>query len=125
MTAKRVLVIDDEADIRAVAEIALQALGGWEVLLASSGAEGLSKAVSEQPDAILLDVMMPVMDGVATLRALQTEPATQAIPVILMTAKAQASEQRRFAELGVAAVITKPFKATTLANQIAAALGWN
>ncbi|OUL19140.1 response regulator [Nostoc sp. 106C] len=124
MTTKRILIIDDEYDIRAVAELALKAVGAWQVSTAASGSEGVAKAVAEQPDAILLDVMMPDMDGIATFQALQANPATKSIPVILLTAKAQATEKRRFAELAVRAVITKPFKAMKLPAQIAAALNW-
>lgn len=96
---KRILIIDDEYDIRAVAQLTLKAVGGWDVSSASSGDEGLAKAADEQPDVILLDVMMPEMDGIETFHALQANPVTQSIPVILMTAKVQAAEQRRFAEL--------------------------
>ena len=124
MSAKRILIVDDEYDIRAVAELALKTVAKWEVLTAASGSEGLNKAITEQPDAILLDVMMPDMDGIATLQALQANPATESIPVILMTAKTQAADQRRFAELGVAGIITKPFKAMQLSAQVVAALGW-
>jgi two-component system, OmpR family, alkaline phosphatase synthesis response regulator PhoP len=124
VTAKRVLIIDDEFDIRSVAQLALKAVAGWEVFTAESGSEGIEIAAENQPDAILLDVMMPDMDGVATYKALQANPATQPIPVILMTAKAQASEKRQFAELGVAAIITKPFKAMKLHSEISSILGW-
>jgi two-component system, OmpR family, alkaline phosphatase synthesis response regulator PhoP len=122
---KRILIIDDEFDIRAVAQLTLKTTGAWDVLLAASGAEGLIKAVNEQPDAILLDVMMPDMDGIETFRALQADSATQAIPVILMTAKVQPAEQRRFAELRIAGVIAKPFKAMKLSDQIIKILGWD
>ncbi|NMG11748.1 response regulator [Brasilonema sp. UFV-L1] len=125
MTSKLILIIDDEYDIRAVAELALKAVGGWQVSTAVSGSEGLTKAAAEQPDVILLDVMIPDMDGIATLRALQANPVTYSIPVILLTAKVQAAEEHRFAQLGVRAIITKPFKAMKLPGQIAAALGWN
>lgn len=125
MTIKRILIIDDEYDIRAVAQLTLKTVGGWEALGAASGNEGLAKAADEQPDVILLDVMMPDMDGIETFRALRNNPATQSIPVILMTAKVQAAEQRRFAELEVAGIITKPFKAMKLPEQIANILGWN
>jgi two-component system alkaline phosphatase synthesis response regulator PhoP len=121
---KRILVIDDESDIRAVAQLTLQTIGGWDVLLANSGTEGLEKAANEQPDVILLDVMMPDMDGIATFRALKLNPLTQSIPVILLTAKVQAAEQRQFSELGVAGIIAKPFKAMKLPGQIAKTLGW-
>ncbi len=122
---KHILIIDDEFDIRAVAQLTLKAVGGWDVSLAASGAEGLTKAAAEQPDVILLDVMMPDMDGIETFRALQANSSTQAIPVILMTAKVQAAEQRQFAELGIAGVIAKPFKAMKLPGQIAKTLGWD
>lgn len=125
MSAKRILIIDDDSEILAVAQLTLKAVGGWQVSIATSGAEGLTKAAAENPDAILLDVMMPDMDGIATLQALQTNPVTQAIPVIFMTAKVQASEQKRFANLGVAATIVKPFKAMQLPAQIAKILGWD
>ena len=125
MTTRRILIIDDEYDIRAVAQLTLKTVAGWDVSLAASGKEGLVKAADEQPDVILLDVMMPDMDGIETLRALQANPATQSIPVIFMTAKVQAAEQRRFTELGVAGIIPKPFKAMKLSGQIAETLGWN
>jgi CheY-like chemotaxis protein len=125
MKPKRILIIDDEYDIRAVAQLALKTVGGWEVETAASGQEGIERAIAQQPDAILLDVMMPEMDGIATLQALQANPATRSIPVIFLTAKAQASDQRRFADLGVTAVMIKPFKATKLPSQIAAALHWS
>jgi CheY-like chemotaxis protein len=124
MTTRHVLIIDDEYDIRAVAELSLKAVGGWQVSTAASGSEGVAKAANEQPDVILLDVMMPDMDGIATFQVLQANSATKSIPVILLTAKTQAAEQRRFAELGVRAIITKPFKAMKLPAQIAAALDW-
>lgn len=125
MTAKRILVIDNEQYIQEVAQICLETTAGWEVLTASSGREGLLKAQSEQPDAILLDVMMPDMDGVATFEKLQDNPATQHIPVMLLTAKIQASDRRRYAELGIKATIAKPFNPLDLANQVAQALGWS
>ena len=124
MTTRRILIIDDEYDIRAVAQLTLKTVGGWDVSLAASGAEGLRQAADEQPDVIFLDVMMPDMDGIETFRALQANPATQSIPVILMTAKVQAAEQRQFAELGVSGIISKPFKAMKLPSQIAQTLGW-
>jgi CheY-like chemotaxis protein len=124
MAAKRVLLIDDEDDIREVAQVSLEMVGNWEVITASSGAEGLARAVADRPDAILLDVMMPDLDGPSTYGRLQANPTTRDIPVILLTAKVQASDQRRFADLGVAAVIAKPFDPLTLAGQVAGALGW-
>jgi len=118
-------VIDDEDDIREVAQLCLEMLGGWQVLTASSGSEGLVLAEVEQPDAILLDVMMPDTDGIATFRELQANRITQHIPVILLTAKVQSADRHQFAGLGVTALITKPFDPLTLAEQVAAALGWS
>jgi CheY-like chemotaxis protein len=100
-------------------------VGGYEVLLARSGAEGLAMARAEIPDTILLDVMMPEMDGPSTFRKLQENPATRKIPVIFITAKVQAADQRRFKDLGVTSVIAKPFDPVKLASQVSAALGWD
>jgi CheY-like chemotaxis protein len=122
--ARRILIIDDEDDIREIAALSLESVAGWEVLSASSGAQGLARAIEHQPDAILLDVMMPGMDGPTIFRELRKNPATARIPVLLLTAKVQGSDQRRFADLGVEAVLFKPFDPLTLSTQIAAVLGW-
>ena len=122
--ARRVLIIDDEEDIREVAALSLETVAGWDVVLAGSGAAGIAKAQDYQPDAILLDVMMPGMDGPTTFRELQALPETANIPVILLTAKVQAADQRRFSDLGVATVMFKPFDPLTLAQEISSALGW-
>ncbi len=124
MTTKRILVVDNEQYIQEVAKVCLETVAGWEVLLASSGKECLTQAEAEQPDAILLDVMMPDMDGMTTFQKLQENPATQAIPVILLTAKIQSSDRRRYAQVGTIAAIAKPFNPLELAGQIASALGW-
>jgi CheY-like chemotaxis protein len=122
--SRRVLVIDDEDDIREVAQLALEAVAGWEVFGAGSGAEGLRVAAERLPDAILLDVMMPEMDGPSTFRALRAQPASAEIPVILLTAKVQASDRTRFQDLGVSGVLTKPFDPMELSRQIEEVLGW-
>jgi CheY-like chemotaxis protein len=121
----RILLIDDEDDIREVASLTLEATAGWEVITASSGASGIRAAIAEQPDAILMDVMMPEMDGPTTFREMQKNPLISDIPVILLTAKVQGVDQRRFADLGVAAVLFKPFDPMTLAQQIAKVLHWD
>jgi CheY-like chemotaxis protein len=121
---KRVLIVDDEDDIREVAALSLEATSDWTILTASSGREGLATAAEESPDAILMDVMMPGMDGPTTFKQLQLNPATANIPVVLLTAKVQGVDQRRFAGLGVAGVLFKPFDPLTLAAQISQALGW-
>lgn len=125
VSTKRVLIIDDEDDVREVAQTSLEMMGGWEVSTAGSSTEGLIKAEAEQPDAVLLDVMLPDMDGPTTFHRLQENPRTQRIPVILLTAKVQVADQRRLAGLGVAAVLTKPFDPIALAAQIAEVLGWD
>lgn len=125
MTTKRILVVDNEQYIREVAQICLETVADWQVITAGSGSEGLTKAQAEQPDAILLDVMMPDMDGLTTFQKLQANSTTQHIPVILLTAKVQASDHRRYAELGMIAAIAKPFNPLQLADQVAAALGWS
>lgn len=124
MSNRRILLVDDEDDIREVAQLSLEMVAGWDVLTASSGREALMRAASEKPDAILLDVMMPGMDGPTTFRALQESEHTRAIPVILLTAKVQASDRKRFDDLGVAGVLSKPFDPMELANQVSQALGW-
>ncbi len=124
MATKRILIIEDDDDIREVTKLSLEIGAGWEVFGASSGQEGLAKAASEQPDAILLDVMMPDMDGTLTFEKLRADQATRHIPVVFLTAKIQASDRRRYADLGVSAVIAKPFDPLTLAPQVAKFLGW-
>ncbi len=125
MTTKRILVVDNEEYIQEVTKICLETVANWEVLTASSGKEGMTKAEKFQPDAILLDVMMPDMDGLTTFQKLQANPATQTIPVILLTAKIQASDRRRYAQMGIKAAIAKPFNPLELAGQVANALGWS
>lgn len=121
----RVLIVDDEDDIREVAQLSLEMTTGWEVITAASGAEGVTRAATERPDAILLDVMMPELDGPATFERLQANPATREIPVVLLTAKVQAADQRRLSELGVAGVLSKPFDPMRLAADLAGVLGWS
>jgi CheY-like chemotaxis protein len=123
---RRILIIDDEDDIREVAALSLEAIAGWEILTASSGAEGMAIAANaaSKPDAILMDVMMPEVDGPTTFGLMQQNPAIAGIPVLLLTAKVQGVDQRRFANLGVSAVLFKPFDPLTLSQQISQALGW-
>jgi CheY-like chemotaxis protein len=93
-------------------------------MVANSGAQGLTRAAMYKPDAILLDVMMPGMDGPTTFRELQKNPTTAKIPVLFLTAKVQAHDRARFANLGIQAVLVKPFDPLTLSTQIAGVLGW-
>lgn len=121
----RVLVVDDEPDIREIAQLALERLAGWTVLLASDGAHALVLAAQEQPEAVILDVMMPGMDGLETARRLASGSATCAIPVLLLTAKAMSAEQAQLASEPVAGVLIKPFDPLRLAADIERALGWS
>ena len=124
MADKRVLIIDDEDSIREVAKICLELVGGWDVSTCGSGLEGLVIAIDQQPDAILLDVMMPGMDGPQTFKRLQEEAATKSIPVILLTGRENPSEDEEFNSLGVRGIISKPFDPLTLSSDVSKVLGW-
>ncbi|NEO52272.1 MAG: response regulator [Okeania sp. SIO3B5] len=124
MTKKRILLIDDEEDIREVAQLSLEIVGGWQVITGSSGGEAVAKAEAEQPDAILLDVMMPEIDGFSTLKQLRANQATQQIPVIFLTAKVCSEDRHQFLQLGINGIITKPFDPMSLATQVETILGW-
>ena len=125
MSTKRILIVDDEPDIREVVQVSLETVSGWQVITAESGDEGIARAKQEKPDAILLDAMMPNMDGPVTFQKLQADPSTKQIPVIMFTAKVQQTDRKRFAEMGVKEIITKPFDPMKLGSQIAAILGWS
>jgi CheY-like chemotaxis protein len=120
---KCVLIVDDEEDVLSVTRMGLEMSTGWQVLTATSGQEALAIATVQQPDLILLDWMMPGMDGRATLQALRANPTTANIPVILVTAKAQSPDGDTFAGVDVVAVLTKPLRPLKLAAQIDQALG--
>jgi CheY-like chemotaxis protein len=118
----KVLIVDDENDIRRVTRLSLARVGKMDVCDAANGPEAVQKALAEQPDAILLDVMMPAMDGPSTLAVLRGNPATADIPVIFLTAKVMASEIERLRGLGVAGVLTKPFDPMTFSGEVRALL---
>ena len=124
MASKRVLIIDDEETIQTVVQFGIQMITSWDVLTANSGMTGIAIAQIERLDVILLDVMMPEMDGIATFKALQSHPSTAKIPIIFLTAKAQTTEKRQFHDLGISGVITKPFNSLDLPEQIAKLLHW-
>lgn len=124
MLTKSILLIDDEPNLAQVIAVCLESFKGWKVQIANSGKAGLSIVESLKPDAILLDVMMPEMDGITVFSHLQQNPNTQNIPVILLTAKVQTSDRARFAQLGVAGIIAKPFEPLKIADQIAELLKW-
>ncbi len=115
---QRVLCVEDEPDIRSVIKLALEAVGGFSVLLCNSGKEAIEKAPAFAPDFILLDAMMPGMDGPSTLKALREIPALANVPVAFMTAKVQTSEIAGFKALGALDVIAKPFNPRTLADTV-------
>ncbi len=121
---KCILIVDDEESIQQVVRLSLRLEASWESITASSGKEGIAQAEKYHPDAILLDVMMPDLDGISTFEALDKNPKTRSIPVILLTAKTRSAEKRLFQTMGVAGVITKPFTPLTLASQIAKLLNW-
>jgi CheY-like chemotaxis protein len=122
---RRILLVEDEDDIREVAQASLELTRGWEVHAASSGIDGLARALELQPDAILLDVMMPDLDGPGTFAELKRNAATASIPVIFLTAKVHSSERNRFMELGAVGVLPKPFDPMTLGDDVAGLLGWS
>jgi CheY-like chemotaxis protein len=118
MEIRKILLAEDEADIRKVAQISLQFRGGWVVLLATDGEDCLAKAAQDPPDLILLDCMMPKLDGYETCRRLKQDPALRQIPVIFLTAKAQEAEVRKGLSLGAVGYLIKPFNPMSLAAEI-------
>lgn len=114
----KVLIIDDEEDTRSIASMSLGLLGGHDVVEASSGQEGIERAATEKPDVILLDLLMPGMDGAETLTNLRNNPDTTEIPVIFLTVKGMFSEFDQLKKLGALAVLNKPFDPTLLSGQI-------
>jgi len=122
---KCILIVDDEADVREVTQLGLEMGTDWTVLTAASGTEAIAITTKNQPDAILLDMMMPDMDGRATLKQLKANDATRGIPVILVTAKAQQSNLPDFQDLDVVAIVAKPFRPLKLAAEISGILNWD
>jgi two-component system, OmpR family, alkaline phosphatase synthesis response regulator PhoP len=123
-TSRHILIVDDEARIREVVRACLVKLAQWKATLATSGFEALQTAAIERPDAILLDVSMPGMDGIETFTRLRAHPETCSIPVIFLTAKVQPSEQAQYQQLGGAGLIIKPFDPVQLPQEISRLLGW-
>lgn len=113
-----VLLVDDDPDIRMVARMSLARVGKWTVHAAGSGAEALALLATTTPDVVLLDVMMPLMDGPTLLARIRANPAWSAIPVIFLSAKVQAREVKHYLELGAAGVIVKPFDPMKLPDEI-------
>jgi len=124
LTTRRILFVDDEFDVRRVVQTCLEKIAHWTVIVAESGEEGLRKARTEHPDAIVLDVMMPGMDGYQFLNALLLQPETRSIPVVLLTAKADSLDVKQYEVMGIKGLIGKPFNPLTLHREIAACLNW-
>lgn len=122
MTQTRILYVDDEDDIREVATMALELDADFAVRTCASGAESLPVAAEWRPDIILLDVMMPHMDGPTTLARLRENPATADIPVVFITARTQTTEVEQFLALGACGVLAKPFDPMTLGDAVRAYL---
>ncbi len=122
--SRRVLLVDDEPDVRAVARLSLEKVGGWQVVEASGGNQAVEIATAEQFDAVLLDVMMPGLDGPATFTLLQADPRTAALPVILFTARVDRTARDAWLDSGVKGVLAKPFDPMRLPAEMAAVLGW-
>lgn len=114
----RILLVEDEPDIQEIAKLALEALGGFEVEICGSGHDALARGPGFAPDLVLLDVMMPGMDGPSTLRAMREQSGLAGIPVIFMTAKVQPAEVAQYKELGALDVVAKPFDPMTLAETV-------
>lgn len=115
---EHVLCVEDEPDIRMIAQLALETVGGLRVSLCNSGCEAVDTARREHPDLVVMDVMMPGLDGPGALRALRDHPDTRELPVVFMTAKVQPEEVRQLLSLGALAVVAKPFDPMTLADQL-------
>lgn len=114
----RILLVEDDPSIQMIARVSLESVGGFTVKICSSGSEALRDGPAFHPELILLDVMMPEMDGPATLKALREVPALQGTPVIFMTAKVQPQEVAHYRSLGAVEVITKPFDPMGLSNRV-------
>ncbi len=121
---RRVLVVDDDELILEVAEMSLTMVGGWEVTTATGGQEALDRCARDLPDAVVMDVMMPGMDGSTAALLISQDPAISHIPVVLLTAKAQAAEDAQKSGLPVVGVLAKPFDPMTLPSQLSTMLGW-
>jgi CheY-like chemotaxis protein len=115
---QRILLVEDEKDIQIVARLALEDIGTFQVLVCSSGQEALAKAPAFEPDLILLDVLMPDLDGLATLEAMRGVPSLASVPVIFLTARARSQDVQEYRRAGALDVILKPFDPLTLAEQI-------
>lgn len=124
MSVPTVLVVDDNDDIRELAQLCLESVDGWTVLTAGSGAAAIESARENHPDAVLLDMMMPEMDGLTTFEHLQSDASTRDIPVLLFTAKLQARDRQIWDGTAIRGTIAKPFDPMTLGDQVSRTLNW-
>ncbi|WP_245155018.1 response regulator [Nocardioides sp. 1609] len=124
-TPPTILVVDDDDSIREITQVTLEVVAGWTVIPASGGEAAILLARSHRPDLVLLDLMMPIIDGRATFAALQSDERTADIPVVLLTAKLQVGGPQPWDDMNVAGVISKPFNPMTLGEEIATMLGWD
>jgi CheY-like chemotaxis protein len=118
MKIAKVMIVDDDDDVRAVTALAASKIGGWDVVSVASGEAAIEQSRGERPDVILLDVMMPSMDGPATMARLREDPVTADTPIIFLTAKVQQHEVVAYLALGAQGVIRKPFDVTQLPSEI-------
>jgi CheY-like chemotaxis protein len=122
--SRRILVVDDDEDVRRLAVMSLARVGGHDVRSVGSGAECLEELTAQRPDVVVLDVMMPVMDGPATLAAIRDSGTTHDLPVVFLTAGIVAADMDRLRSLPVSGVLQKPFDPMTLPSQLAELLDW-
>ena len=123
-STKTILLIDDEEYICQVVESCVELFSNWQITSTRSGEEGLAASAIAKPDAIVLDMLMPSMDGFAVLKELQADPDLADIPVVLLTARVDLTEPKKIAQLGVQGAISKPFHPTKIASELAKILGW-
>ncbi|MDP7223420.1 MAG: response regulator [Alphaproteobacteria bacterium] len=117
-TLKHILCIDDEDDILTVAQLSLETVGGFSVTACSNGEEGIQKAMENKPDIIMIDVMMPGLDGPATLQKFKNNPDLSSIPIIFMTARVQEAEIQEYLDMGASDVVAKPFDPMELSGTV-------
>jgi CheY-like chemotaxis protein len=124
VTQPTVLVVDDDDSIRELTQLALESIWGWDILTASGGIEALEVCRAHHPDAVLLDMMMPDMDGLTTFEHLQADEATRDIPVILFTAKGRVGERQPWHGYAIKGMIAKPYNPMTLGDEVSEMLEW-
>jgi len=119
-----VLVVDDDDDIRELTQLALESVSGWNIVTADGGFAAIEMCRTHQPDAVLLDMMMPDMDGLTTFEKLQADETTRDIPVILFTAKGRVGERQPWESYAIRGMIAKPYDPMTLGDQVSQILDW-